>query len=491
MEQAFQSVTSGKMTSGKANSGKTHSLSFWGIPEVWIRFLLAIVGLGLAFAAALFSTVSRDAGNLWATLVLASLALLLATFVGLTTVPYLAKRVAVARIRHTFDYEVTRAGIVYVLAVLVIGIAALNTGNNLLYIVVACMLGAILVSGVVSAIALSDLELDVRLTEHVFAGENAPGSIIVRNPRRLIPAISLSVVSATKEKIEKRLRWVRSTFGFPFASAPEKQWFKLADWKLKRVAAEDAPAKNLLQSPVYFPYIAPGSSQRADIHLLFPQRGRFQQKGFGLSTRFPFAFLRKTRNVPSESEMIVYPSIQPVDRMSEILPQISGELETFLRGRGAELYSIRDCTPEDSSRHVDWKATAKSGSLKVREFARDEDRKLRIVFDNPVAGSLSQSAYEQFVQTTASLSWHFSRANIQLSFVAQDYDGNPDVFAFLHYLALVQPRSLKADQNEVIPPIWNSLNSYSGFNVILTNHHTNQMPSMLPENSFVISSTSV
>ena len=54
------------------------------LSQVWVRFLLAIVGLMLAFGAALFSTVSREAGNFWGTLILASVALLLATFVGLT-----------------------------------------------------------------------------------------------------------------------------------------------------------------------------------------------------------------------------------------------------------------------------------------------------------------------------------------------------------------------------------------------------------------------
>ena len=65
--------------------------------EVWVKFLLALVGLGLAFAAALFSTISRDAGNLWATLILASTSLVMATLVGLITVPYLARRVAVEK----------------------------------------------------------------------------------------------------------------------------------------------------------------------------------------------------------------------------------------------------------------------------------------------------------------------------------------------------------------------------------------------------------
>ena len=111
------------------------------IPEVWIRFLIAIVGLVLAFAAALFSTVSRESGNLWATLILSSVALVLAVVVGLTTVPYLARRVAVEQFKDVFDYEVTRVGIIYMVGVVLIAIAALNTGNNLLYIIVATLLG--------------------------------------------------------------------------------------------------------------------------------------------------------------------------------------------------------------------------------------------------------------------------------------------------------------------------------------------------------------
>ncbi len=152
--------------------------------EVWLKFLLALVGLGLAFGAALLSTASGEAGHVWTSVILASLALLMAVFVGLVTVPYLARRVAIERLRQTFHYEVTKSGVVYVLVTLVIGIAALNTGNNLLYIVVAAMLAAILVSGVVSALVLRDLELEVRLPEHVFAGRPVVGGIVLHNPRR-------------------------------------------------------------------------------------------------------------------------------------------------------------------------------------------------------------------------------------------------------------------------------------------------------------------
>src|SRR5205814_3531300 len=109
----------------------------------WLRFLLAVIGLTVAFATAIFSTAARDAGNVVATVALASLALLIAVAVGLGTVPYLVRRVEAQKVRNALDFEVTRTGVLYSLVVLLIGIAALNTSNNLLYIIVSAMLAAI------------------------------------------------------------------------------------------------------------------------------------------------------------------------------------------------------------------------------------------------------------------------------------------------------------------------------------------------------------
>src|SRR6202008_1191511 len=114
----------------------------------------------------------------------------------------------------------------------------------------------------------------------------------------------------------------------------------------------------------------------AELELGFERRGRYRQESFGLATRFPFAFLTKTRRVPLQREIIVYPPVEPPEELFAMLPLITGEFETFSRGRGSDLYRIREYMPEDSARHVDWKATAKSGSLKVREFSREDERKL-------------------------------------------------------------------------------------------------------------------
>ena len=439
------------------------------IPEVWVRFLLAIVGLVLAFAAALFSTVARESGSLWGTLILASTALLLAVVVGLTTVPYLARRVAAARLRDVFDYDVTRIGVAYVVTVLLIGIAALNTGNNLLYIIVAAMLAAILVSGIASAVVLRDLELDVRLPEHVFAGRAALGRIGLRNPRRWLPSFSVNVVAIKKES-PKRWRWVPATFAFPPKRPPGEQWINLPDRKLRRVE-ETKTVPGIFEGSAYFPYIPPHSELKADLALCFPRRGLYQQAAFGLATRFPFAFLVKTRRLPLAREIVVYPPVEPADEFFDALPLITGEFATLARGRGSDLYRIREYAPEDSARHVDWKATAKSGSLKAREFSREDERKLRIVFDNPPANALLEKSYEDAIALAASLSWHFAGENTEMSFVAPGYDGAADLYRFLAYLAAINPSAS--------PSVLDGLQPTDDYNIIFTARPRGSIPTAL------------
>ncbi|OLB87430.1 MAG: hypothetical protein AUI17_02755 [Acidobacteriales bacterium 13_2_20CM_2_55_5] len=440
-----------------------------GVPEIWVRFLLAIAGLILAFAAAIFSSVARESGNLWATLILASAALLLATIVGLTTVPYLARRIGAVRIREAFDYDVTRVGIIYVVTVLLIGIAALNTGNNLLYIVVAVMLAAIVVSGFASALVLRNLELDIRLPEHVFAGRSMSARILLRNSRKWLPSFSANVVSLEKAKPSRHWRWLPSTFAVPRGRPPEKQWIRLPDRQLRRLNEKPAPP-NIFNGSAYFPYLPARASLISELELKFERRGRYQQERFGLATRFPFAFLTKTRRVPLAREVIVYPSVEPTDEFFEVLPLITGEFASFMRGRGNDLYRIREYMPEDSARHVDWKASAKSGSLKVREFSREDERKLRIVFDNPQVEAISAEAYEGAVALAASLGWHFTGENTDISFVTQGYRG-ADIYQFLEYLAVVQSQSL--------PSVIDEIEVADDYNIILTARARGTIPTAL------------
>ncbi len=448
------------------------------LSQVWVRFLLAIVGLMLAFATALFSTVARESGSVWGTVILASAALLLATFVGLTTVPYLARRVVATRMREAMDYDVTRAGMIYILISVVIGIAAINTGNNLLYVVVAALLSAILVSGVASALVLRSLALDVHLPEHAFAGRPMLARLLLRNASSWLPSFSVRVVPAKRKyKSSAHWRWEASTFGWPRNRAPQNQWFQLPDRRLRRVP--DAAEKPILQESVYFPFLAAGQELRADLEMSFPSRGRYSEKNFGLATRFPFAFLMKTRRINLARELIVYPAVESTEQFMEVLPMVTGEFETFVRGRGHDLYLIREYMPDDSARHVDWKATARTGALKVREFSREDERKLRIVFDNPAPGVLSPSVYERAVRLAASLGWHFHHEDVEVSFVAPGLEPTEDVFAFLRYLALVEPQEAT--------PVFSRLRASDDYNLIVTARDAAEIPVALAARSYVIS----
>ena len=157
--------------------------------------------------------------------------------------------------------------------------------------------------------------------------------------------------------------------GLPVSApgAGRKPWLRLRDLRLKR-STPPPPSPPILRQPVYFPYIHPNGSAGAELILYFEQRGRYAQNAFGISTRFPFSFLMKTRSVPLSRELIVYPKIERSEHFDQVLPLLSGEFEHQVRGRGHDLYLIRDYQPDDSARHVDWKSSAKTGSLKIREL---------------------------------------------------------------------------------------------------------------------------
>lgn len=445
--------------------------------EAWLRFFFGLIGLAMAFGAALLSTVTRQEGNLWATAILASAALLLAAWVGVTTVPYLARRVSVPHVRDALDFDVTREGLFYVGMVIVIGVAALNTGNNLLFIVLSAMLAAIFVSGITSTALLRSLRLEVALPEHVFANTEAFCRFILKNTRRVLPVFSVSVTPVKDKRRGREWQWQRARFRFPPNAGKGKHWLEIPDLSMSRVriGRESAP---ILKESVYFPVLPPGQKMTADINLSFPKRGRFTQDSFGLSTRFPFSFLAKTRRVRLEKELIVYPSIEPTDEFYEILPIITGEYESYVPGRGYDLHRIREYTSADPARHLDWKATAKTGSLKIREFTREDERKLRFVFDNPEPGQVSDQTYERAVSLAASLAWHFANEGAQLSFVAPGLPPNWDVDGFLRYLALVQSRPGSS--------VLEGIHLTDDYNLVFTARERGTIPTALWSCSYIV-----
>lgn len=391
------------------------------------NFVKAMVWLLIALILVLNGSALRDRGYAsrlpnWTLVIsgwfLSWAAFVLALYVAVKYVPAMARTTPLRWLFFELDYKFTREGLIYSISTLVIALAALNTGNNLLFIIVASLLAGILMSGVLSRTVLTGVELKLDLPDHVFAQQPVLASLTLHNRKLTLPSFSLTVSGEVTE---------------------EQRGGK---------KAKPAPATRILREPVYFPYIPRNRHATQPVELLFPRRGRYAQKGFQVTSRFPFGFLIKTRQLEAANELVVYPPVEPTEEFYEILPLISGELESFYRGRGHDLYSIRDYQSSDSARTVDWKATAKAQALKVREFTREDERRVELVFDSYLpAGSDSADALERFeraVSFCACLAWHFYEIDAEMKFHASDWEtpvapAGEIVYDILRYLALVGP----------------------------------------------------
>jgi uncharacterized protein (DUF58 family) len=383
----------------------------------WRNFGIAMLVLSAALVVALFSAAAAQQGRIWLAAITTVLALGMAAWVAVVIVPALARRTSLRWLAQQVDYRLTRDGIIYLIAVFVLILAAVNTGNNLLFLILACLLGGILISGVLSRAVLSGIELKFEMPEHIFAEQPILAEIELRNEKQAWPSFSLLVVGQTKRK--------------------------------------KTPAE-ILTRPVFFPYISHMSAARQKVELRFPRRGVYRQDAFGIRTRFPFGFFEKTREVDSDIEMVVYPRVEPTDQFYEVLPLLSGEMASHFRGRGHELHSLREYQPTDSARFVDWKVTAKLGRMAVREFAREDERRVMLVLDpfiglprrdlGDLGAAKHAERFERAISMAACIAWHFHEVRSVIQFRTNRYitpiaPAGEIIYDTLRTLALLEPET--------------------------------------------------
>jgi uncharacterized protein (DUF58 family) len=306
-------------------------------------------------------------------------------------------RTAIAwRLRH----RVTRNGLLFALAMLGVGAAAIASANNLLFLILATMLSTMLISGFVSRLCLAGLEMDFLAPEHVSAGRTVPAKLFVRNTKGWMPSFSIRVYG-----VEGR---------------------------------DPSP----LVKAVYFPVIPGGATLEETVEVRFARRGAYRQNSFAFSTNFPFGFLEKNEQVTLRRDIIVYPSVDPQPGFEQLFTDLGGEIESHYRGLGRDFYRIRPYQAFESARHVDWKATAHTGSLQVREFARETELRVEMFLDRDVPPG-QEAWFEQAVNCCAYLAWNLSAKGTGIAFRSQDFSFRApeegEVYSILKYLALVQP----------------------------------------------------
>jgi uncharacterized protein (DUF58 family) len=192
-------------------------------------------------------------------------------------------------------------------------------------------------------------------------------------------------------------------------------------------------------------------------------------------------------------EIVAYPAVRPSDEFFDVLPLVTGELESYVRGRGHDLYAIRDYRSTDNPRHMDWKATAKKAALQVREYAREDERRVLLALDpeiDPAAFSNPQQMAQRFeraVGLCASLAWHFYEIDSVLEFrtAGMSVPAAPAadvIYDALRVLATVEPRPRTAgprllDQLAEQPDI---------FKIIVTFAPRGNVPTSLWGSSFIL-----
>ena len=294
----------------------------------------------------------------------AVLSLVFIILIIIFVIPPLARSASAEASQINLPFEFTTGGAIYLGLMVIVGFSAWNTGNNLLFLVLAFLLSALIISFFIGNFVLKKIDVKMRFPETIYAGEPTPILVGLDNRKLIFPTFSVVVdvrgtereKSVTAEEIEKILP--------------------------KRIAERFSRAPVIRRTLDYFLYVPRRRTIENKVEHVFEQRGQFIIKDFELSTRFPFAFFRHRRRLPAqEVPIIIFPKTLPVEEELEDLPLEIGKLVSERRGLGQDLLSLRDYQPMDDLRRVDWKATARVSRLIVREFAAEDEKRVTVVFD--------------------------------------------------------------------------------------------------------------
>jgi uncharacterized protein (DUF58 family) len=171
------------------------------------------------------------------------------------------------------------------------------------------------------------------------------------------------------------------------------------------IEVEDLVGRKPLDKKCYFLKVPAGRVQTTSYRHVFPRRGLYRFQGFRVSTKFPFALFRKSRDVEAPGEIVVFPTVHPV-QIPAPTPDQGGEDVRSRLGRRGEFFGLREFRSGDDKRDVHWRSSARQGRLMVREYEEESHRRATVVIDNSLpaeAGEGEAAALEDAISLAASL----------------------------------------------------------------------------------------
>lgn len=247
------------------------------------------------------------------------------------------------RFRPPRRLSFTREGRIVVILSVGVGFAAINTGNNLLYLLLGWLLSFIIASGILSEMTLKQLVVERRPPPRVFAGEPFLMEVLIKNAKPTRASFSIEV--------------------------------------------EDLVGTTPLDKRCYFLKIPAAKSQRTSYRHTLARRGPYTLTGYRIATKFPFALFRKSRDVEAPIDLLVYPARARVP-LPAPRTEARGEATANRTGRRGEFFGLREYRWGDDRRDVHWRSSARTGRLLVREYEDEHARKVVIGVDHALPDSV-------------------------------------------------------------------------------------------------------
>ncbi|HET9949067.1 MAG TPA: DUF58 domain-containing protein [Longimicrobiales bacterium] len=220
----------------------------------------------------------------------------------------------------------TSGGYAFTLGTFAVGFAAMNTGNNLLYLLLGSMLGFLMVSFWLSEQAVRGLEVRRRPPHPVSVGQEIRLVYEVTNAKRVLPSLAVEI------------------------------------------------GERGLAATAFVAHVAPGGQATARSTHSFVRRGTYPLGVVTLSTSFPFGLFRKERYLHLPGEIVVWPRTDRRVRDTRAgggrLPRAGLAVRGIASTRG-DYRSLRAYRPGDDPRDIHWRSSARSPGPMVREYERD------------------------------------------------------------------------------------------------------------------------
>lgn len=288
--------------------------------------------------------------------------------------------------------KTTAQGKIFILVTVGVGIAAINTANNLLFLVLGFMLSLIVISGILSEAVLRRIEIKRRLPTLPWAGEPCPIEITVKN-LKFIPSYCLEI--------------------------------------------QDLSSNFVINRRCFFLKVSGHKSQSTTYHCVFPRRGTYHFTGYKVITRFPFSLFAKSYFYEAPDDFVVAPRRVPPRRP----PRSDWDQGEDVRGRDPDRLDpepalVHPYNPGDDVRRINWKLSARRDRLVVTEGVRHARRQLNLLFDDRLAPerfrgssaryptmpdrmmkqveSIAREAFEDVVDEVASTGHEYARRDYDL-----------------------------------------------------------------------------